>query len=500
MHVTNCFLPLRRPCPGVVTIHDLAFEAWPEDFHPRTRLKYRLIAPRAARSAELVICPSLFTRDDVCERYGVDPGRVRVIPEAPALPLAGARPGGPSHPGSAAPYVLAVGDLRAKKNLASLVRAFAELSRAGTVEHRLILAGVDTGEGPRLHELAGEASVELTGYVSDEALDGLIRGADLLVNPSLYEGFGLVILEAMARSTPVLAARAGALPEAGGDAAAYYDPADPAGLIAALDELLGDPAARERIAARGREWVARFSWARTARETLGRLFGARMNATILLLSVDEAPLLAYSLPAAVRAAAQAGAAVDVVVVDNGSSDETGALAAEHGARHLRLEPRRSYAAAINQAVAQTAGDAVLLLNADCLLDDGFLAAALPRLEAEPRVGSVAPKLLRMRAPGVPLDEIDAAGMYVDHHRKNGLVGHGRPAAAFAMPAAAFGADGAAALYRRETLLDCALDGGEVLDEDFQLWASDADLAWRARLLGWECVYEPAAVGRSHPHV
>ncbi|HWE32767.1 MAG TPA: glycosyltransferase [Solirubrobacteraceae bacterium] len=218
-----------------------------------------------------------------------------------------------------------------------------------------------------------------------------------------------------------------------------------------------------------------------------------MRTTILLLSVDEAPLLAYSLPAAVRAAARAGAPVDVVVVDNGSSDETSALAAEHGARHLRFEPRRSYAGAINEAVAQTGGDAVLLLNADCALDDGFLAAALPRLAA-PRVGSVAPKLLRMRAPGAPLEEIDAAGMYVDHHRKNGLVGHGRPAAAFATPAAAFGADGAAALYRRETLLDCALDGREVLDEDFQLWASDADLAWRARLLGWECAYEPAAVG------
>jgi GT2 family glycosyltransferase len=217
-----------------------------------------------------------------------------------------------------------------------------------------------------------------------------------------------------------------------------------------------------------------------------------MRTTILLLSVDEAPLLAHSLPAAATAAAQAGAPVDVVVVDNGSSDETGALAAEHGARHLRLEPRRSYAAAINEAIAQTAGEAVLLLNADCLLDPGFLAAALPRL-AEPEVGSVAPKLLRMRAAGTPLEEIDAAGMYVDRHRKNGLVGHGRPAAAFAAPAAAFGADGAAALYRRETLLDCALEGGEVLDEDFQLWASDADLAWRARLLGWECAYEPAAV-------
>jgi GT2 family glycosyltransferase len=219
-----------------------------------------------------------------------------------------------------------------------------------------------------------------------------------------------------------------------------------------------------------------------------------MRTTILLLSVDEAPLLAHSLPAAIRAAthAGAGAPVEVVVVDNASRDETGALATEHGARHLRLEPRRSYAAAINEAIAQTAGDAVLLLNADCVLDPGFLAAALPRL-AEPGVGSVAAKLLRMRAPGAPLQEIDAAGMYVDRHRKNGLVGHGHPASAFAKPAAAFGADGAAALYRREALIDCALGGHEVLDEDLELWASDADLAWRARLLGWQCAYESGAV-------
>jgi glycosyltransferase involved in cell wall biosynthesis len=262
VHVTNCFLPLWRPCPGVVTIHDLAFEAWPQDFHPRTRAKYRLIAPRAARSAELIICPSDFTREDLCERYGVERGKVRVIPEAPALPLSDARA-----PERAAPYVIAVGDLRPKKNLGALVRAFAELRRTGAVTHRLVLAGVDSGEGPRLRQLAGGEPVELTGYVSDAALDALIRGADLLVNPSLYEGFGLVVLEAMVRGTPVLAARAGALPEAGGDAAAYFDPTDLDALRTVLGELLADPAARAGLAARGVDWAGRFSWARTASET-----------------------------------------------------------------------------------------------------------------------------------------------------------------------------------------------------------------------------------------
>ncbi len=262
VHVTNCFLPVVRPCPGVVTIHDLAFDAWPEDFSWRTGIKYRLFAPLAARSAEVVICPSEFTRRDLRERYGIEHAKVRVIPEAPALPL------GNAEPAVERPYVLAVGDLRRKKNVAALVRAFAELHRERAIPHRLVLAGADAGEGPRLRALARDAPVELRGYVGDETLDALIRGAELLVHPSLYEGFGLVVLEAMARGTPVLAACAGALPETGGDAAAYFDPEELDGLRDALRELLGDERRLEGMSALGLEWASRFSWERTARETV----------------------------------------------------------------------------------------------------------------------------------------------------------------------------------------------------------------------------------------
>ena len=97
-------------------------------------------------------------------------------------------------------------------------------------------------------------------------------------------------------------------------------------------------------------------------------------------------------------------------------------------------------------------------------------------------------------------EIDAAGMFIDRRRKNGLVGHGRPGARFAAPAPAFGADGAAALYRRETLADCALDNREVLDEDLALWASDADLAWRAQLLGWRVRVRARGGRRARAHL
>jgi GT2 family glycosyltransferase len=183
----------------------------------------------------------------------------------------------------------------------------------------------------------------------------------------------------------------------------------------------------------------------------------------------------------------------VLVVDNACTDSTAQVAAAHDARLIALERRASYSAAVNAGLAAATGDSVLLLNADCVLDAGFLAAARAHL-SDPRVGSVAPKLLRAdgmeRSARLPV--LDTAGMVVDRRRKNGLVGHNAPADWYASAAPAFGGDGAAVLYRRATLEDCAVQG-EVLDEDFELWAADVDLAWRARLLGWECVYEPQAV-------
>jgi GT2 family glycosyltransferase len=231
--------------------------------------------------------------------------------------------------------------------------------------------------------------------------------------------------------------------------------------------------------------------------------------TILVLSVDEADRLAYCLPAAL---AQPGARV--VVIDNACTDRTAAVCEELGVELVRLDARRSYAAAVNAGLAATAGylplglgapagnvapgiattqGDVLLLNADCVLGPGFLDAATRALSRD-GIGSVAPKLVRATGmtPGERVRVLDTAGMRIDRRRKNGLVGHGEPDDRYGAPAPAFGGDGACVLYRRETLDACAL-GAEVLDEDMALWASDADLAWRAQLLGWECAYEPGAV-------
>jgi GT2 family glycosyltransferase len=208
-----------------------------------------------------------------------------------------------------------------------------------------------------------------------------------------------------------------------------------------------------------------------------------VSVAILVLSVDEAPRLEASLPPAVAQA-------PVTVIDNACTDDTRAVAERHGAAVLTLPRRLSYAAAMNRALAAVEADAVLLLNADCILDEGFVAAAAAHLD-EPGVGAVAPLVLR--ATGLRradrLDVVDAAGMTLDRARKNGLRGHGEPAARYAQPAEVFGPDGACALYRRAVLQEL---GPEVLDEDMGLWATDADLAWRARARGWRTVYEPRA--------
>lgn len=206
-----------------------------------------------------------------------------------------------------------------------------------------------------------------------------------------------------------------------------------------------------------------------------------MRAVILMLSVDEAHHLAHSLP---PACAQG----EVVVVDNACSDATAQLARDNGARLVALPERVSYAAAMNAGLAAVDADAVLLLNADCFLDPGCLAALLAHLD-DPAVGSVAPALLRVTGPDAEPDAIDTLGMVIDRRRKNALVGHGEPVRSRGQnPGPVFGADGACALYRR-----AALSGG--FDEDMALWATDADLAWRAQAAGWTCRLEPRATAR-----
>jgi GT2 family glycosyltransferase len=208
-----------------------------------------------------------------------------------------------------------------------------------------------------------------------------------------------------------------------------------------------------------------------------------LSVVAVVLSVDEAERLETCLPAL-------SDADGIVVVDNACLDATQEVAREYGARVVSLPQRLSYAAAMNAGLREAHADAVLIVNADCVLDAGAIEALTGPLARDPSLAAVAPKLVRATAP----DRIDAAGMHLDRRRKNNVVGHGDPVTSYDRRSEVFGADGACGLWRRAALDDVAPDG-EVFDETLGLWASDADLAWRARLRGWRALYEPAATGR-----
>jgi GT2 family glycosyltransferase len=213
-----------------------------------------------------------------------------------------------------------------------------------------------------------------------------------------------------------------------------------------------------------------------------------MRCAFVILCSDEAPLLERSLAVAVAEGFDEG-----LVIDNASRDATAAVAERYGVRRLALDSRVPYTRAMNAGLRAIGGDAIAFLQADTFIEHGYLQTCRAELK-EARIGSVAPKLVRTLGSEESdrLTALDAAAMTFDRRRKNSLVGHGAPAGAFAGAAEAFGADGAAALWRREALEDCAIEGA-YFDENMPGWGCDADLAWRAQLFGWGSRYEPAAV-------
>ena len=273
--VTGFELPGRGPWALVTTVHDLVPFRLPALVPARHRWAVRCLLGGALRRARRIIAVSETTRGELLARYRLPPERIVVVPEAAAphfvaptpSTLAAAR----ARHGLARPYVLFVGFLEPKKNLGVLLEAVAVLRRTGAWdETELIVVGAPGwGSDPRAraHGLALDGVVRFLGAVADAELPALYGGALAFAFPSLWEGFGLPALEAMATGAPVVASNRGALPEVTGGAALLVDPT-PKPLAEALGRLLADPALRERLREAGLARAAQFSWERTARETL----------------------------------------------------------------------------------------------------------------------------------------------------------------------------------------------------------------------------------------
>jgi glycosyltransferase involved in cell wall biosynthesis len=266
VHLPNVILAPRLRAPSVMTVHDLAHFRFPEKFGRWRGYAQRLQIRAALRVPERVIAVSRFTGEDLRRFAGYPERRLRHISE-----------GGPEWATSAAagaaeaPYFLCVGQLERSKNVEGLVEAFCAsdaLRRAGV---ELRIAGRRGNAAERIERRIPQhdaGRVKLLGYVDDESLSQLYSRCVAFVFPSLVEGFGLVLLEAMAHGAPVVALRTAAIPEVVGDAALLIDPHDASGLRDAMERLFRDAPLREQLRRRGHQRVRRFSWQETARQTL----------------------------------------------------------------------------------------------------------------------------------------------------------------------------------------------------------------------------------------
>lgn len=271
------YLAYRFRGPSVVTVHDISWIRHPE-MHPAERVReMNRVMPRVIKHASHIIVDSDFVREEVMSYYGVAPERVTTVllgaaPEFRPLDAAQCASALGKFELQHGRYLLAVGTLEPRKNLATVIAAFAQLPDALRQRYPLVIVGMN-GWGMEsfsdsLRHMIAKGEVRLLGYVAQKDLPALYSGARMFVYPSLYEGFGLPPLEAMASGTPVIASHRASLPEVVGSAGLLVEPLDDGTIAQHMRALIEDEALHARLRMAGCERARTFTWSRFAQETL----------------------------------------------------------------------------------------------------------------------------------------------------------------------------------------------------------------------------------------
>ena len=286
-YLSTFLLPPVVPCRAAVIVHDLSFRAHPEYFPASIALYMTVLVGWAVRRAERVFTISEFTRSEIQRFYPWAAHKTAVVypgvgPEFTPEGDAAADDAALRDYGVEPPYILAVGNIHPRKNLAGLMDAYERLSRTRLDLPPLVWVGVERWGSSQLQERARAAGVRLTGRVAPEHLPAFYRRATLLVYPSLYEGFGLPPLEAMACGVPVVVSSTTSLPEVAGEAALLADPEDPADLAHVIERALFDGTLRAELRTSGPLRAAQFDWAKTAEGLMASLHSADMHSVVTL--------------------------------------------------------------------------------------------------------------------------------------------------------------------------------------------------------------------------
>ncbi len=258
LHIPHYNIPIFWHKKLIVTIHDLIHLEFAQDLNPAAQVYSRMMLPLAIQKADAIVCVSHKTKLDLIEKLKAPEHKITVIHHGvdPVFYTERKKTGGT--------YFLYVGLIKSHKNLGILIKALIQLRKKSKLDLKLRIVGKPDLKQKIVQEwlniISNEPSIALTTDVNDEELHRLYANAAALVFPSLYEGFGFPILEAMASQTPIIAAQASSLPEVAGNAALYFDPHSESELVSCMEKILGDSTIRDQLVQNGTERVKQFTW------------------------------------------------------------------------------------------------------------------------------------------------------------------------------------------------------------------------------------------------